>query len=130
MTWSALEGLPAERLAASELAAATPDGEPALYCSPQWKRALGHTDAEIGSSSAEWLDRVHPDDRPLLSSLIAAQLGGDRTPLRFEHRVRTASGGYRRMLCSAITVLDEAGCPSRIVGALIDVTDCGDRERP
>ena len=96
-----------------------------VYYSPQWKRALGHTDAEIGSSSAEWLDRVHPDDRPLVSSLIAAQLGGDRTPLRFEHRVRTASGGYRRMLCSAITVLDEAGCPSRIVGALIDVTDCG-----
>jgi PAS domain S-box-containing protein len=101
------------------------NGEPALYCSPQWKRALGHTDAEIGSSPVEWLDRVHPHDRPLLSSLIAAQLGGDRTPLRFEHRVRTASGGYRRMLCSAITVLDEAGCPSRIVGALIDVTDCG-----
>lgn len=101
-----------------------------VYYSPQWKRALGHTDAEIGSSPAEWLDRVHPQDRPLLSSLIAAQLGGDRTPLRVEHRVRAASGGYRWMLCSAITMLDEAGCPSRIVGVLVDVTDCGDRERP
>jgi PAS domain S-box-containing protein len=101
-----------------------------VYYSPQWKRALGYADAEIGSSPAEWLDRIHPHDRPLLSSLIAAQLGGDRTPLRVEHRVRTASGGYRRMLCLAITVLDEAGCPSRIVGVLVDVTDCGDRERP
>ena len=93
-----------------------------VYFSPQWKQALGYDEADIGSSPAEWLDRVHPDDRRGLSALIAAQLGGARSPLECEHRVRAASGEYRWMKCRAVTVFDDAGCPSRLVGALVDVT--------
>jgi len=93
-----------------------------VYYSPRWKQTLGYDDADIGSSPSEWLERVHPDDRDELSASIAAQLGGARTPLELEHRVRTSSGEYRWMLCRAVTVLDDAGCPARLVGALVDMT--------
>ncbi|WP_328991389.1 substrate-binding domain-containing protein [Kribbella sp. NBC_01245] len=99
-----------------------------VYYSPRWKQTLGYGEHEIGSSPSEWLDRVHPDDRLDLSASIAAQLGGARTPLEIEHRVRTSSGDYRWMMCRAVTVLDDAGCPARLVGALVDMTERKEQE--
>ena len=31
--------------------------------SPEWKRQIGHDDAEISDAYSEWHDRLHPDDR-------------------------------------------------------------------
>ncbi|MGV8977457.1 MAG: substrate-binding domain-containing protein [Cellulomonas sp.] len=93
-----------------------------VYYSPRWKQTLGYDEADVGSSPSEWLERVHPDDRDELSAAIAAQLGGARSPLELEHRVRTSSGEYRWMMCRAVTVVDDAGCPARLVGALVDMT--------
>ncbi|WP_136519979.1 MULTISPECIES: substrate-binding domain-containing protein [Cellulomonas] len=94
-----------------------------VYYSPRWKQTLGYADDVIGDQPAEWLERVHPADRDELSAAIAAQLAGCGTPLELEHRVRTSSGDYRWMLCRAVTVLDDAGCPARLVGTLVDVTE-------
>lgn len=94
-----------------------------VYYSPRWKQTLGYADEVIGDQPAEWLERVHPADRDELSAAIAAQLGGGGTPLELEHRVRTQSGDYRWMMCRAVTVLDDAGCPARLVGTLVDVTE-------
>ncbi|MGW6130514.1 substrate-binding domain-containing protein [Cellulomonas sp. NPDC055163] len=99
-----------------------------VYYSPRWKQTLGYEEDEIGASPTEWLERVHPDDRDELSASIAAQLGGARTPLELEHRVRTSSGDYRWMMCRAVTVLDDAGCPARLVGALVDMTERKEQE--
>jgi PAS domain S-box-containing protein len=99
-----------------------------VHYSAQWKRAMGYYDDEIGTSPNEWLDRVHPDDRGGLSALIAASLGGARSPLHYEHRVCVSSGEYRWMTVRAVPVLDDAGCPSRLVGALVDVTERKERE--
>ncbi|TDD60293.1 PAS domain S-box protein [Kribbella antibiotica] len=94
-----------------------------VYYSPRWKQTLGYDEDEIGSTPSEWLDRVHPDDRLDLSAAIAAQLGGARAPLEIEHRVQTSSGAYRWMMCRAVAVLDDAGCPARLVGAFVDMTE-------
>jgi PAS domain S-box-containing protein len=94
-----------------------------VYYSPRWKQTLGYDDDVIGDSPGEWLERVHPADRDEVSASIASQLAGTGTPLELEHRVRTSSGDYRWMLCRAVTVLDDAGCPARLVGALVDVTE-------
>ena len=94
-----------------------------VYYSPRWKQTLGYADDVIGDSPGEWLERVHPADRDELSASIASQLAGAGSPLELEHRVRTSSGDYRWMLCRAVTVLDDAGCPARLVGALVDVTE-------
>ncbi|RHA44517.1 PAS domain S-box protein [Cellulomonas rhizosphaerae] len=94
-----------------------------VYYSPRWKQTLGYDEDVVGDSPAEWLERVHPADRDELSAAIAAQLAGTGTPLELEHRVRASSGDYRWMLCRAVTVLDDAGCPARLVGALVDITE-------
>jgi PAS domain S-box-containing protein len=95
----------------------------AVYYSPRWKQTLGYAEDVIGDQPSEWLERVHPADRDELSAAIAAQLAGCGAPLELEHRVRTQSGDYRWMMCRAVTVLDDAGCPARLVGTLVDVTE-------
>jgi PAS domain S-box-containing protein len=94
-----------------------------VYYSPRWKQTLGYDDESVGSSPTEWLDRVHPADRDEVSTAIAASLAGVDSTLELEHRVRSASGDYRWLLCRAMTVLDDAGCPARLVGTIVDVTD-------
>lgn len=99
-----------------------------VYFSPRWKSALGYADADIGTSLEEWTGRVHPDDRGELSMAIAAQLAGVDEPLAVEQRVLDASGNYRWVLCRAVTVLNEAGCPARLVGAMSDLSEAKHRE--
>ncbi|MGN8245597.1 substrate-binding domain-containing protein [Cellulomonas soli] len=94
-----------------------------VYFSTRWKQTLGYREDEIGSSPGEWLDRVHPADREEVSAAIAGQLAGSPSPFEVEHRIRTAAGDYRWMACRAVSVLDEAGCPARLVGALVDITE-------
>lgn len=94
-----------------------------VYYSPRWKSLLGYGESDIGDTPGEWLDRVHPDNRKELSAAIAAQLGGSPSPLEVKHRIRTRGGDYRWVLCRALTVVDDAGCPSRVVGVLIDLAE-------
>jgi len=35
-----------------------------VFYSPRWKEALGHDDGGVGNTPEDWLDRVHPEDRP------------------------------------------------------------------
>lgn len=99
----------------------------AVYFSPRWKSALGYAEADIGCALEEWTGRVHPDDRGELSMAIAAQLAGVDEPLSLEQRVLDASGTYRWMLCRAVTVLNEAGIPARLVGAMRDLSEAPTR---
>ncbi len=93
-----------------------------VYYSPRWKQTLGYEEDEVGDSPSDWLERVHLEDRDEVSTAIAAALAGVDATLELEHRVRTASGSYRWLLCRAMTVLDDAGCPARLVGTIVDVT--------
>lgn len=94
-----------------------------VYYSPRWKSMIGYAADGIGTAPGEWFDRIHPDDRDEVAAAIAAQLGGAQTALRLEHRLRAADGSYRWMHCKAVTVLDNAGAPARIVGSLNDMTE-------
>jgi len=94
-----------------------------VYYSPRWKRTLGYDEDAVGSSPTEWLERVHPADRDEVSTAIAGALAGSDPTLELQHRVRNATGEYRWLLCRAMTVLDDAGCPARLVGTIVDVTD-------
>ncbi|CAO3379563.1 diguanylate cyclase/phosphodiesterase (GGDEF & EAL domains) with PAS/PAC sensor(s) [Azospirillum argentinense] len=93
-----------------------------VYYSPRWLSLLGLEEGSVGSSPDEWMERVHPDDRPSLRAALGA-LGGDDTVFKIEYRVRHADGGTRWMACRGIAVLDAQGRPVRLVGSQADVTD-------
>jgi diguanylate cyclase (GGDEF)-like protein/PAS domain S-box-containing protein len=94
-----------------------------LYCSPRWKAMLGYEPDDLTDAPAEWLDRVHPDDRAALQQALDAHLAGASRHFEQEHRVEHRDGGYRWMLARGVAVRDRGGRATRVVGSQTDVTD-------
>ncbi len=83
---------------------------------------LGCTEHEVGQSPEEWLDRVHPEDRPAVQAEIDAHLAQDCAGFTLQHRMRHRDGSYRWMACQAVIVRDDNGRPVRMMGFHADVT--------
>ncbi|HSL81380.1 MAG TPA: PAS domain S-box protein, partial [Thermoanaerobaculia bacterium] len=97
--------------------------EDRIYFSPRWKEMLGYQDWEIGSAPSEWLDRVHPEDRPSLEAALETHLDGRSGFLECEHRVLHKNGTYPWMLARGMAVRDAEGRPTRLAGSQTDVTE-------
>lgn len=93
------------------------------YFSPRWKEMLGHAEHEIGTSLKEWLDRIHPDDRPAVLQAIERYRSGAVSSYRTEHRLRHREGHWVWVLDRGKIVERHAdGRPRRIVGTHTDIT--------
>jgi diguanylate cyclase (GGDEF)-like protein/PAS domain S-box-containing protein len=94
-----------------------------FYVSGRWRAMLGlSADAGIGRS-ADWLERVHPDDLEDLKETLKAHLAGHTDVFQHEHRIRHADGTYRRFLCRGLAVTDARQRRDRIAGSLTDTTE-------
>ncbi len=92
--------------------------------SPRWYEMLGLDPAEVGSSSEEWMKRVHPDDLPLLTQRMHALFQGNDNGTNHEFRMQHADGSWRWMLGNAlIHSRDAAGRPLRLIGTNLDITE-------
>ena len=91
--------------------------------SPEWKAMLGYADSDIGVSSNEWFDRVHPEDLVPVSQALAVHLEGQSTHLEIEHRVLDRHGVYRWMRCRAAIIRDSGGAATRLAGSFSDVRE-------
>ncbi|GAC1537805.1 MAG: EAL domain-containing protein [Myxococcales bacterium] len=95
----------------------------AVYFSPRWKAMLGIPEERGFSDAAEWLGRVHTDDRARVEAALAQHLEARTPHLEVEHRMRHDDGGFRWMLVRGLAVREEGGRPTRIAGSLTDITD-------
>jgi diguanylate cyclase (GGDEF)-like protein/PAS domain S-box-containing protein len=93
-----------------------------VFYSPRWKSMLGFSVDDVGDSPREWLDRIHPDDRPPLRRHLDAHLSGATDQLEFEHRMRNIDGEYIWVLARGVAVRDEGGKPYRMAGSQTDIT--------
>ncbi|MBY6265394.1 EAL domain-containing protein [Azospirillum sp. 412522] len=99
-----------------------------VYYSPRWASLLGLSPADLTDHPQEWLGRILPADRAILTDAVAS-LGGvvaepdAEAAFQVEYRMRNAAGAIRWMACRGIAVLDPAGRPVRLVGSQADVTD-------
>ncbi|NJN96049.1 MAG: PAS domain-containing protein [Anaerolineales bacterium] len=74
-------------------------------------------------SPNEWFDRVHPDDLERLRVHLAAHFRRLLTNFEAEYRIRNSNGDYRWMVCRGLSVWDERGQVTRLVGSQTDITD-------
>jgi diguanylate cyclase (GGDEF)-like protein/PAS domain S-box-containing protein len=93
-----------------------------IFYSPRWKSMLGFSVGDIGDSTREWLDRIHPDDRPPFRRHLDAHLTGATDHFEFEHRMRDASGEYLWVLARGVAVRDDNGTAYRMAGSQTDIT--------
>lgn len=83
---------------------------------------LGYPPATTGLSREEWVDLIHPEDRPRLMEHIEVTRH-QRVPLVCELRFRHASGHYRWFQVRGIMHFDNYGNPMNLIGVLEDMTE-------
>ena len=84
---------------------------------------LGHDPAAFHETNADWLDRLHPDDRERVEGAFRDYVAGRRPEYRVEFRQRTGSGGWTWILSMGeIVERDARGTPVRMLGTRTDIT--------
>jgi diguanylate cyclase (GGDEF)-like protein/PAS domain S-box-containing protein len=100
------------------------------YYSDTWRemRGLGPHD-RLPRNTAEWLERVHPDDRERSARHLAECRSGEVDHLSLEYRERHEAGGWIWILRRGKPVAkDEHGRPTRFVGTDTGVSDIKSRQ--
>jgi PAS domain S-box-containing protein len=99
--------------------------ENTAYLSPRYWQMLGFTPDEWSDDPAiAWIERIHPDDKPVVMQHLNAYLNGEIDTYRIEHRVKHKSGEWRWMLTRGkIAARDVQGKPIRMTGMVGDIHD-------
>lgn len=92
--------------------------------SAQWCQIRGLTEAEARDmTDADWLARVHPDDRTMAAHLVARIMAGNRAEIAVEYRERHRKGHWVWIMCRGRVVeTDAEGRPTRLAGVDTDIT--------
>lgn len=95
-----------------------------VYFSPRWKEILGYSgSADIGNRIEDWQDRIHPEDRELVLSILDDCIAGRSSHFSSQHRLRTKHGDFTWVLARGRLLRDRDGNPHRLTGSASDVTD-------
>lgn len=78
---------------------------------------------EVGTTLDWWVDKIHPEDKDKMCSLISAVVEGQLEHLQAEYRFRCAGGDYRHVFTRGVLLRDKAGAPSLMSGAMMDITE-------
>jgi len=92
-----------------------------LYLSERWAGMLDLHRDQLGSGSAGWFARVHPDDLGGLRRAIDAHLQGNTPSLHHEYRIRRQSGSYLWVLARGVAEQVAEG-QRRMAGSQTDIS--------
>ena len=86
-----------------------PDTDEAFWSDEQY-RLLGYKPGEVKACFSRFMEAIHPDDRPAMSSELR-RLGqsGEKDTVSFEHRILLPGGGERMVAENGHAVFDQAG---------------------
>lgn len=94
------------------------------FYSPRYKAMLGYAEADIGDTSDEWTQRIHPDDAPAVFSALRPYMDGKPGTAAVEFRMRRKDGLWQWILGRGMVVERDAhGKPMRMIGTNTDLTD-------
>ena len=102
------------------------DRDSAFYWSDDFRNMLGFSDKnDLPDLFSSWIDRVHPEDRPMMFEKYTKHLADKtgKTPYDCELRVLTKSGVYRHIRTFGTAQRNNRGEPTRMAGAIMDITE-------
>ena len=94
-----------------------------VHYSARWKSMLGLSPGSGTADAADWIGRVHQDDRERVQKDITAHLEGRTPHLEIEHRIRHDDGSWRWVLVRGLAVRNQAERAYRIAGSFTDITE-------
>ena len=99
-------------------------GEETVGSNDEVARMLGYAPESFSETRAAFVERLHPDDRDRVRAAFRDYLQGRRSDYGCEFRMRTRAGDYRWFRSvGQIVERDGEGCPRRVVGTYLDITD-------
>ena len=93
-----------------------------LYLSPIFKRMLGYRDHELPDSLQAWLSHIHADDYDRVTSSLEQAICSGARKFQTVHRAKHRDGTTPLFLIKAAIVRTSQGTPTRLLGAVIDMT--------
>jgi PAS domain S-box-containing protein len=84
---------------------------------------FGYSPDEIGEQASWWEERLHPDDRERVMSVVNTALEEGAETWSNEYRFRRADGTYATVVDRGYVMRDAAGEPVRLIGSMMDVTE-------
>lgn len=93
---------------------------------PSLERMYGHEPGEFGETYEDWVEHVHPEDRPKVEDAWERAVeGGD--PYHIVYRIIRDDGAVRWIDSRARIITDEAGEPVQMWGLNTDITESQER---
>ena len=85
---------------------------------------FSHTDHSSPCSAQEWIERIHPDDRPTFDKVLNQYLNNETTRYQNEFRLKNKQGEWLWQFISGHVVSRDAeGHPERLVGIQQDISE-------
>ncbi|MBA3539694.1 MAG: GAF domain-containing protein, partial [Deltaproteobacteria bacterium] len=78
---------------------------------------------QIEASIAWWKSKIHPDDRASVETSLTAALRGTATAWEFEYRFIMGDATVAWVVDRGLIVRDATGLATRMLGAMVDVTE-------
>ncbi len=100
----------------------------ALWWNEGVSTLFGYTPEQVGPDVAWWYETIHPDDRERVKSDINAAVERGAESWSAEYRYRRADGSYAHVFDRGYVLHDGDGRPTRMIGAMMDITQRRDLE--
>ena len=98
-----------------------------LSFSAQWLNRFGLPTNEKFPRKL-WLSRIHPDDRFRVEAALGHHLEKKAAQYDLEYRARSENGDYVWLHARGKLLYDDADQPTRVIGALTDISDRKQRD--
>lgn len=85
------------------------------------ERVFGKDCGGMRQTTGEWLDSLHPDDRPAVAEAFEAAKR-ERAIFEMEYRVRRADGSFTWVSDRGVLTFDDTGAAVAMDGVMLDVT--------
>lgn len=94
---------------------------PEVFLSARWGEMLGDVAMDGYWKTADLLQRLHPDDRERLQTLVRSLLQGRQSKAAAQYRIRSASGWVWMESHAMVAERDARGQPLRLMGTHADI---------
>jgi PAS domain S-box-containing protein len=84
---------------------------------------FGYGDADVGGTSAWWMEHVHPEDRDRIDADIHGVIDGAGDHWAAEYRFRRADGSFADVLDRGHVIRDDQRRAVRMIGAMLDLSE-------
>ncbi len=94
-----------------------------IWWSDSLHNKFGHNlPSDHTKTSAFWLNKIHPDDRPRIKESIQKAISEGATDWMEHYRFMKSDGSYAVLQDKGAVIMSDSGEPMRMVGSMTDIT--------